>query len=487
MKLSKIFENVPLQSGFEDCEIADIVYDSRKACRGTLFVCLVGAKSDGHSFAQSAYENGCRAFLCERRPDLPGDAQVVLAKNTRQALAICSCNFFSHPADRLSVIGITGTKGKTSVAHIVQRVLSNSGVRCGIVGTVGAGYDDVKLPTVNTTPESYELQKLFSSMLDGGCKAAAIEVSSLGLKSHRVDGISFDYAVFTNLYPDHIGGDEHKSFEEYKNCKKLLFSRCKKAVMSLDDEYSREFIACCECPVITFGKNAEADYRLLEAKNYKNGHTLGVSFTFEHRGKTDEMMISIPGKINAMNALVAVAIADDMGISREETRKALAVTHAKGRGEVVETGTDYSIIIDYAHNGVSMNSILETVCEYDHIRIITVFGSVGDRAQLRRKELGEASGRLADLSIVTIDDPGFEDPQKIIDEITAAVDSVGGKWVSFVNREEAIRYALSIAEAGDIIVLAGKGHEEFMKVRGEKLPFSEMKVIREFLESNRQN
>ena len=481
MLLSSILENVKTKNSFTDCEISDIVYDSRKAKDGTLFVCLVGAKTDGHSFAAGAYKNGCRAFLAERLLELPSDAKVVLADDTRAALAQCSCSFFGNPGDELTVIGITGTKGKTSIAHIVQKVLSEAGEKCGIIGTVGAGYDDVKLPTVNTTPESYEIQKLFRTMIDGGCRAVALEVSSLGLKSHRVDGICFDYAVFTNLFPDHIGGDEHKSFEEYKECKKLLFSHCKKAVMTSDDEYSEEFIGCCSCPVITFGKAENSDYRLLTSSNYKNGHTLGVSFRFKHCGKTEEMMISIPGKINALNALVAVVIADDLGISRDVIRSALSVTHAKGRGEVIETGTDYSIIIDYAHNGVSMRSILETVAEYDHNRIITVFGSVGDRAQLRRKELGEASGKLADLSIVTIDDPAFEDPQKIIDEITEAIDSVGGKWVSFTDRADAIRYAIKNAERGDIIVLAGKGHEEFMKVKGEKLPFSERKVINECL------
>ena len=482
MKLSKILENVETKSEFIDCEINDIVYDSRKAKEGTMFVCLVGSRSDGHDFAKSAFENGCRVFLAEREPELPSEAQVVIAENTRAALAACSCSFFDNPGEKLTVIGITGTKGKTSVAHIIQRVLSDGGIKCGIVGTVGAGYDDVKLPTVNTTPESYELQKLFDRMLEGGCKAVAIEVSSLGLKSHRVDGINFDYAVFTNLFPDHIGGDEHKSFDEYKDCKKILFSRCKKAVISLDDDYSGEFIACCSSPVVTFGQNPDADYILKDASNYKSGSTLGVSFTFENGGEEDEMMISIPGKINAMNALVAVAIADDLGVSREKTRSSLAVTHAKGRGEVVETGKDFSIIIDYAHNGISMKSILETVSEYEHNRIITVFGSVGGRAQLRRKELGEASGKLADLSVVTIDDPNFEDPQAIIDEITAAIDSVGGKWVSFVDRGDAIRYAISNAEKGDIIILAGKGHEEFMKVNGEKLPFSETEIIKEALD-----
>ena len=223
MLLSKILENVKTKNSFNDGEISDLVYDSRKAKDGTLFVCLVGAKTDGHNFAEGAYKNGCRAFLAERELDLPPDAKVILVDDTRAALARCSCSFFKNPADELTVIGITGTKGKTSIAHIVQKVLSEAGEKCGIIGTVGAGYDDVKLPTVNTTPESYEIQKLFRAMIDGGCKAVALEVSSLGLKSHRVDGIFFDYAVC------------HKHhFIRYILCKSHLMS----------DNYHRDSLIC---------------------------------------------------------------------------------------------------------------------------------------------------------------------------------------------------------------------------------------------------
>lgn len=486
MKLSEILKGMQYSGNFSDCEINDIVYDSRKAVQGTLFVCLVGAKSDGHNYTENAYKQGCRAFLCEHEVILPDDATVIIVKDTREALAFCSCNFFNHPGDELTVIGITGTKGKTSIAHIVQRVLSDSGIKTGIVGTVGAGYDDVKLPTVNTTPESYEMQKLFRTMIDGGCKAAVIEVSSLGLKAHRVDGINFAYGVFTNLFPDHIGGDEHKTFEEYKECKKLLFSRCKKAIIASDDEYTSEFEECCTCPYITYGKADGSTYRLLETGNFKHGHVLGVNFSYKYNDKKNSYMISMPGDINALNALVAVAIADDMGVSSDKISDSLSKVYAKGRAEVVETGTDFSIIIDYAHNGVSMESILLTISAYEHNRIITLFGSVGDRAQLRRAELGNASAKYADLSIVTIDDPGFEDPQKIIDEITAEIDKCNGKWISFVDRAEAIHYAISIAEKGDILVFTGKGHEEFMKVKGEKLPFSEREEIKKALAERRK-
>lgn len=477
MKLSQILNGIEYSGSFDDAEIDDIVYDSRKAVFGTLFVCLVGAKSDGHNYANSAYDSGCRAFVAEHNLNLPDDAIVITVNNSRQTLAYCSCNFFDHPSKKLKVIGITGTKGKTSIAHIVQRVLSDNGIKTGIIGTVGAGYDDIKLPTVNTTPESYEIQKLFNIMLEGGCQAVAIEVSSLGLKSHRVDGITFSYGIFTNLFADHIGGDEHKTFEEYKECKKMLFSRCLKAIINNDDEYTDEFIDVCTCPYVTYGSSLGSTYQLLETSIYKKENRLGVNFSYNKDNVTNHSFISMPGDINAFNALVAICISDEFGIEHDKLNDSLGKVYAKGRAEVLNLDADFSVIIDYAHNGVSMESILKTVSLYDHNRLITIFGSVGDRAQLRRAELGRASAKYADISIVTSDDPGYEDPQAIINEITAAVDEVGGKWISFVDRVEAVHYAISIAEPNDILVFAGKGHEEFMKVCGQKLFFSEREEI----------
>lgn len=487
MKLSEILSNIEYRGNTFDVEITDIVYDSRKANADTLFVCLVGAKVDGHDFASKAYNQGCRAFLVEYDVNIPSDAVVIYVNNTREALAYCSCNFFNHPSKKMKIIGITGTKGKTSIAHIVQRVLSDNGIKTGIIGTVGAGYDDIKLPTVNTTPESYEIQKLFNIMYEGGCQAVVIEVSSLGLKSHRVDGIEFSYGVFTNLFADHIGGDEHKTFEEYKECKKMLFSRCSKAIINADDLYTDEFIDSCTCPYITYGKKDKSDYQLISTSIAKLNNVLGVDFSYLHLENKISGFISMPGDINALNALVAISVAEELGLDINGVISSLSGVYAKGRSEVFDIGTDFSVIIDYAHNGISMNSILETVSKYEHNRLITVFGSVGDRAQLRRAELGEASGKYADLSIVTSDDPGFEEPQKIIDEITSAIDKVGGKWISFVDRAEAVRYAIYNAKKGDIIVFAGKGHEEFMKINGEKIHFSEKEEIMKALDNKRDN
>lgn len=478
MILKDILLDIECSGNFDpQQEIEDIAYDSRKAKKNVMFVCLSGARTDGHKFAKSAYDNGCRVFLCEKNVDLPGDASVIICKDTRASLAVASCNLFRHPSRELAVIGITGTKGKTTVAHIVQSVLNSAGINCGIIGTVGAGYDDVKLPTVNTTPESYELQKMFRIMADAGCKAVAIEVSSLGLKFHRVDSTSFALGVFTNLYPDHIGTNEHASFEEYAYWKKQLFPMCKKAIVNIDDEFSKDIIESCSCPVVTYGYNEKADYRLDETAKVKHGHMLGVNFKFNHNGQEREYMISMPGDINAHNSLVAVAVADNFGVKSDLIKDGLARVFVKGRGEIVETGKDYTIIIDYAHNGVSLASIIDTVRAYDHNRIIALYGSVGGRTEIRRRELGLVSGAMCDLTIITSDDPDFEDPQNIIKDIAAAVEEAGGKYIGIADRAEAIHYAISIAQKGDILIFAGKGHEEFMKIKGEKVPFSEKEEI----------
>lgn len=482
MRLGEILNTVSVSGNFDPlCEIEDIVYDSRKGKKDTLFVCLSGARFDGHAFAKSAYENGCRVFLCEKEVELPSDATLILCENTRAALAVCSANFFRHPSRELAVIGITGTKGKTTVAHIVKYVLESAGLKCGIIGTIGAKCGETVLPTVNTTPESYELQKLLRIMADNGCKAAAIEVSSLGLKHHRVDNTEFAVGVFTNLSPDHIGTNEHASFEEYAFWKKQLFLRCKKAFVNLDDAFSKEIIKECTCPVVTFGFDKDSDYRLTGVKKVKRENRLGVDFSFEHQKKAESFFVSLPGDVNAYNAVCACAIGESFGAKEDEIKKGLETVFVKGRGEVIDTKRDFSVIIDYAHNGVSLKSIVETAMAYEHNRIIALFGSVGGRTEIRRQELGLVSGAMCDLTIVTEDDPDFEDPKKICDEIASYVKESGGKYVVIPDRKEAILYALSIAKTGDIIILAGKGHEEFMKVNGEKLPFSERAIVEEAL------
>lgn len=474
MKLGEILRDIEFSGSFcEETEIKDIAYDSRKSGEGIIFVCLKGAFADGHKFAKSAYEKGSRVFVCSDEIDVGEDSTLIMVKDTRATLARLSCNFFRHPSKEIAIIGITGTKGKTTVAHIVKSVLDASGMMTGIIGTVGAKFGDTVLPTVNTTPESYELQKMFRQMADGGCKAVAIEVSSLGLKAHRTDGIDFALGVFTNLYPDHIGTNEHESFEEYSYWKTRLFPMCKKAIVNIDDPFAPVVMQSCPKTVFTYGEKEGADYRLLSSDKIKFNNKLGMRFSCICNEDEKTYRISLPGDVNASNALVALAVADVFGIDEEAKKKGLADVFVKGRGEMLNLDSNFTVIIDYAHNGVSLKSIIDTAKAYDHNRIITLFGSVGGRTECRRQELGSVSGALSDLSIITSDDPNFEDPKSICEEIAESCKAQGGKYVIIPDRGEAIEYAIMNAEEGDIIILAGKGHEEIMKIRGENVPFIE--------------
>ena len=487
MKLSEIFNGLDYTCpDFRDCEIKDIAYDSRKSGEGILFVCLVGAFTDGHKYAASAYEKGSRFFLCEKEVGLPADATVIITKNTRSALALISCNFFRNPSEELCVIGITGTKGKTTTAHLIKFVLEAGGIRTGIIGTVGAFFGDTVLPTVNTTPESYELQKMLRQMVDGGCKAVAMEVSSLGLKHHRVEGTNFSYGVFINLYPDHIGTNEHESFEEYAYWKTQLFPLSEKAILNSDDPFSEKVRECCGKQVITYGYDNSSDYILENAEKVRDGNLLAVSFDMKAKGQEKTFTVALPGEFNAHNALIAVALGEEFGVSDENILKGLREVFVRGRGELVRESEDVTVIIDYAHNGISLKSIIETARDYEHKRIITLFGSVGGRTECRREELGTVSGHMSDFTVITSDDPDFEDPRSICEEIAGYCKKAGGEYVIIPDRAEAVNYAVKMAEKGDILILAGKGHEQYMKIRGEKIPFNEKEEVLKALKEKKE-
>lgn len=488
MKLSELFKDVIYScNNFRDDEITDIVYDSRKAAPDTVFVALTGAFTDGHDYAQSAYLLGARVFLLEREIPLSGDAVQIIVENSRAALAIISAEFFGHPDREINFIGVTGTKGKTTITHLIASCLNECGIPCGTIGTVGAFYpgpdgNEKSLPTVNTTPESYETHKILRTMINDGVKACCIEVSSLGLKHHRVDGMHFSTAVFTNFSPDHIGGAEHNTIEEYAYWKKQLFRICDRALLNADDDFSKEIITEISCPYATFGLSPNADFSADNIRQLRDNNFFGVEFTMHHGKESVELKCSMPGIFSAYNALCTVAIAMEITDDTDDIVKGLCAARVKGRNEVIPVPADYDVIIDYAHNGQSFNSVIDTFSAYDHNRIITVFGSVGDRAQLRREELGLASGKSADLSVITTDDPAYEDPMKICEEIAAFVRKAGGKYVIEPDRKKAVYYALSQAESGDIVLLLGKGHETVMKVAGEKIHYSDHESVESFFE-----
>lgn len=467
---------------FTDINIEDVTYNSINAGEGKCFVCLVGTRVDGHKYARSAYDKGCRCIFAEYRLDLPEDCIQIITEDTRHTLAMLSVNFFSHPCDSLRIVGITGTKGKTTTAHIVRALIEASGEMCGIIGTVGAAFGDTVLETANTTPESYELQKLFRRMVDAGCKYCVIEASSLGLKMHRTDGISFETGVFTNLSPDHIGTIEHPTFEDYMNSKKLLFKSCKNAVVNTDDPAYKDMLEGSDAAVTTFGLS-NADITAENVELLRSKDILGISFDCNEAGRKYHIEAPVPGYFNVYNILAAVGVCETLGIKACEHTDALRKFSVAGRTELVHVSDDFDVIIDFAHNGLSMHSLLSTLKAYPHNRIIALYGAIGEKNQIRRRELGLVVGKEADLSILTTEDPGKEDPMKIAEDIAGYIRQVGGKYIMIRDRKEAIRYALSHMQKGDILVLAGKGNEIFMNLENGKVPYSDQEEVQKYIDS----
>lgn len=488
-KVKQLLERMKytLIQGKEDREITNLIYDSRKAEKGAMFVCMKGSAVDGHTFVPQVVEKGVAALVVqegeiakEQLADLSSSVTVISVKDTREALANLSAAWFDYPADMLRVIGVTGTKGKTTTTYMVKSILENAGYRVGLVGTIEAIIGDEKIPAANTTPESFVLQQYFRRMLDAGCQCAVMEVSSQGLMMHRVDGFTFEIGIFTNIEPDHIGPNEHASFEEYLACKAMLFSRCKLGIVNMDDPHYKDILKRHTCRVETYGFSKEADIR---AKNVRLVHGpgyLGVSYDVEGlvQGPVE---IDMPGKFSVYNSLTAIAICHHFQVSFSDMRNALKVAKVKGRIEMVKVSDDFTVLIDYAHNAMSLESLLATLREYEPKRLVCVFGCGGNRSKLRRYEMGEVSGRLADLTIITSDNPRFEEPQAIIDDIKTGIQKTDGKYLKIPDRKEAIRYAIAHGKKGDVIVLAGKGHEDYQEIRGVKHPMDERVLIREIL------
>lgn len=486
MDLSKILQGIDFEGTdipFE-IDIKDIAYDSKNTGEGIAFVCIPGVYADGHDFVETAYQNGSRIFFLQKDIDLPEDAIKIYVKDTRKTLSKISANFFEQPSEKLAVIGVTGTKGKTTTTHIIKDILDANGIKTGLIGTIGASWGNEYKSTLNTTPESYESQKLLRKMLNDGCKAVAMEVSSIGIMAHRVDDIHFSIGVFTNISPDHIGGYEHKSFSEYYHYKKEMFKHCDDAIGFIDDEAAKDMLSSVRGKKIFYGSDMGADYRANNISLLKNKDFFGVKFDLMKSNEIyKNIKISLPGDYNVYNALAAIAVCEQFGINIEDMRDILKNIKVKGRAESVLITDDYDIIIDYAHNGISLINLLRAIREYNPKRVICLYGSVGGRSNVRREEMGHISGKMCDLSILTSDDPNFENPDDIINEIAQAVVESGGKYIAIPNREEAINYAISILEKGDILILAGKGHEKYQKMLGNKVPFSERECCIQALKS----
>ncbi len=482
-RLEKLLERLDytVVQGSTDIEITELVYDFRKVKPGCLFVCIKGTVVDGHTFAGEAAKKGAAAILVQEDVEAPQDVAVVKVADSRYGLALLSCAWFHNPAEKLKVIGVTGTKGKTTTTYMVKSILENAGYKVGLIGTIEAIIGDKVIPANNTTPESWVVQSYFQQMVEAGCQCVVMEVSSQGLMMHRTTGIPFEIGIFTNIEPDHIGPGEHSSFEEYMSCKGLLFRQCKIGIVNVDDKHWRQVLEGHTCALETFGFSEEADLRAKEPQLVKRPGYLGVSYLAQ--GLVNAAIeIDVPGKFSIYNSLTAIAICRHFNVSAEDMKKALKEAKVKGRIEMVKVSDNFTLMIDYAHNAMSLESLLTTLKEYEPARLVCLFGCGGNRSKLRRYEMGEVSGRLADLTVITSDNPRFEEPQAIIDDIKAGIAKTDGKFVEIADRKEAIRYVIANGQPGDVIVLAGKGHEDYQEIKGKKYPMDERVLIQEVLQ-----
>ena len=488
MNLSKLLEKLSytLVSGSVETQVESLTSDSRKVRENTAFVCIVGAVSDGHTYIQAAVEQKASVIVVQQGckeeylAQIPDTVTVVSVENTRYALAFMSAAYFDDPAEKLFTIGITGTKGKTTTTYMVKSILEEVGIKVGLIGTIEAIIGDKSIPANNTTPESYTIQKYFSEMVEEGCECVVMEVSSQGLMLHRTQGFVFDYGIFTNIEPDHIGPNEHKDFDDYLRCKSMLLQQCRVGIVNRDDEHFERIIEGHTCQLETYGFSPEADLRAEDAHMVGGKGYLGISYQL--KGLMEfPVEIDIPGKFSIYNSLTAIAICRHFNVSQENIIKALKVARVKGRIEVIKVSDEFTLMIDYAHNAMSLESLLSTLKEYGPERLVCVFGCGGNRSKLRRYEMGEVSGRLADFTIITSDNPRFEEPQAIIDDIKTGIEKTDGKYIEIIDRKEAIRYAIEHGKPGDVIVLAGKGHEDYQEIKGVKHPMDERVLIAEVL------
>ena len=482
MKLSDLLERLEYEclQGSVDQEVTGLAYDSRKAEKGSVFVCIPGAVRDGHEFGPQVAEKGAAALIVERKLDIDGITQIKV-KNARYALACLSAAYFGHPAEKLKTIGITGTKGKTTTTYMVKDILESAGIKIGLIGTIETIIGEERIPASNTTPESYIVQESFAKMVEAGCQAVVMEVSSQGLMLDRVAGFTFDYGVFTNLEKDHIGPNEHKDMEDYIHCKGLLFQQCKLGLVNGDDQHLEKVLEGHSCKIETFGLKDSDDY---QAKNLQLEHKPGfLGIRYDLCGKENFAVdVDIPGRFSVYNSLTAIAICHQFGIAPELIQKALSEVKVKGRVEIVPVTDSYTLLIDYAHNAMSLESLLTTLREYHPKRLVCLFGCGGNRSKDRRYEMGEVSSRLADLTVVTSDNPRYEEPEAIIADIITGVKRGPGEYVKITDRKEAIRYCMLNAQEGDVIVLAGKGHEDYQEIKGVKHHMDERDLIREIVE-----
>lgn len=467
--------------GNDERPVSAVVNDSRKVGRDDLFICIAGANSDGHDHAADAASKGAAVLVVEREIALANsDVTIIKVTDTRYAMAIIAAAFYGHPAGEMKIIGITGTKGKTTTAYLIRSILEQAGFRVGLIGTIEVIIGDEHIPTVNTTPESLLIQQYFRDMADAGCDIVVMEAASQGFKLSRTAGFTFDIGIFTNLEADHIGPHEHADFAEYLACKSMLFRQCRKGIVNRDDKHWEAVTAGHLCEMESYGIGQAADIRAADLHLFRKRGVLGI--TFQVSGLMDfQAEVATPGRFSVYNALAAIAVCRHFDVAIPVIRRALAGARVRGRIEMIPVSEEFTLLIDYAHNAMGLESLLTALREYQPVRLVCLFGCGGDRSRLRRFEMGEVSGKLADLTVITSDNPRTEQPQDIINDIKTGIMKTGGEYIEIIDRREAIGHVIKNARPGDIIVLAGKGHEDYQEINGVKYPMDERDIIRDII------
>ena len=467
-----------------DIDILSIADDSRKVKENGMFVAIKGFETDGHKYIKQAVENGAKVIVIQegesiKKSDVKDDTTIVSAPDTRSALARIACNFYDNPSSKFKLIGITGTKGKTTTTFMIKSILEKHGLKVGLIGTVANYIGNKNLgESIRTTPESLELQALLSEMVKEKVDVVVMEVSSQSLKLHRVDGCDFDMGIFTNFSEDHISQKEHPDMQDYFNSKIKLFDMCKIGFINADDYHvAKVKRLATNCDIKTYGIYNTAD---LLAKDITITNS-SVDFKVKIEARNERVKTGIPGRFSVYNSLASIAIASKFGVTAEKIKEALLEVRVPGRSELVSNKKELTIMIDYAHSPESLQNILSAVKSYTRGRVISVFGCGGDRDSGKRPIMGEISGNTADFTIITSDNPRTEEPEKIIEQIEAGTKKTKGKYTVIVDRVEAIKYAINMANKNDIIVLAGKGHETYQEINGEKYPFDEREIIKEII------
>jgi len=483
MKLKELLDGIAVQEMHADpeWEISAVAYDSRKVVPGGMFVAISGFAVDGNKFIPMAMEKGAAVVVTAKRPNL--DIPFVLVESDRLALAIIGGNYYNHPAKAMKMVGVTGTNGKTSTTLLLKQVLEKTrGAKVGLIGTMENYIGDQVIPTERTTPESFELQGLFAQMRDAGCDYVVMEVSSHAIALDRVAGIRFDVAAFTNLTEDHL--DFHKTMENYCDTKAELFSRCEKAVVNGDDPWVRRITAKANCDLLTTAVKGNGDLKAEDLRLRSDG----IGFTAVKDGQSVTVSLGIPGKFTVYNALSVLGIASQLGVSLGEAAAALATAEGvRGRVEVAPTpGKPYTVLLDYAHTPDGLENVLSSVRGFCKGRLIAVFGCGGDRDPIKRPIMGSIGVRLADVAVITSDNPRTEDPDAIIADILKGVSGEDGSYTVITDRRKAIRYAMDIAGKDDIIVLAGKGHETYQEINGVKYHLDEREEVAAYLTESRK-